>query len=65
MSSWSYSTPPVWAPTAIATPGGWTNPLTGEVLVAIRDLVNRTADIAIKLTFTAELLSDPALTIGQ
>lgn len=32
---------PIWAPTAVATERGWTDPRTGEVYVSIRDLPNR------------------------
>ena len=65
MSSWSYSTPPVWAPSAIATPGGWANPLTGEILVAIRSLVGRVGDVSSKVTFLGSLLSPASLTVGD
>lgn len=32
------STPPMWAPDAIATEKGWVDPRTGEVLLAIEGL---------------------------
>lgn len=42
MSFWDYNKPPVWFPTAVATDRGWENPDTGEILVAIRSLKDRT-----------------------
>lgn len=38
MSLHSLTKPPTWAKHAIATPKGWTDPVTGEVLVVIRGL---------------------------
>lgn len=38
------STPPNWAPGAIATKYGWANPKTGEILVANRRLPNPNLD---------------------
>lgn len=34
-------TPPKWAPYAVATEQGWTNPKTGEILVALKGLKSR------------------------
>lgn len=33
--------PPRWAPGAIATERGWTDPRTGEILVARKDLLSK------------------------
>jgi len=38
MPYWTLNRPPYWFPNAVATPQGWVNPETGEVLVTIRDL---------------------------
>jgi len=35
MSLWSLNSPPLWFPTAVATPAGWANPDTGELIVTI------------------------------
>lgn len=35
MSLWSLNTPPIWKPDAVATPAGWADPITGELLVTI------------------------------
>lgn len=34
-------TPPVYAPNAVATNLGWVNPVTGELLVSVKDLKDR------------------------
>jgi hypothetical protein len=31
--------PPAWAPNAVATKQGWTDPVTGELLIAIEGLL--------------------------
>jgi hypothetical protein len=38
MSLWKLNKPPIYHPTAIATPAGWADPITGELLVAITGL---------------------------
>lgn len=48
MSLWTLSNPPSWAPNAIATPKGWVNPDTGEVLVTIGSLDQRSGPAAIR-----------------
>lgn len=40
---WSLTNPPSWAPDAVATPSGWADPITGELLVAIRGLSTKNA----------------------
>ena len=44
MSSWGYDKKPVWFTSAIASQSGWINPDTGEVLVAIRQLIDKRRD---------------------
>lgn len=41
MSLWTHIRPPKWFPTAILGKGGWINPKTKEVLVAIRGLTDK------------------------
>lgn len=41
MSLWKLNTPPVLYPNAVATTKGWCDPVTGEVLVCIRQLAKR------------------------
>jgi hypothetical protein len=48
MALWNLSNPPSWAPNAIATPKGWVNPDTGEVLVTIGSLDRRTGAAVIR-----------------
>jgi len=45
--TWTLETPPLWAPNAVKTEKGWEDPDTGEVLVAIGDLVNKGGAAAI------------------
>lgn len=42
MPSWTFSTPPTWAPNSVATDKGWVDGKTGEVLVAVKNLKNAT-----------------------
>ena len=63
--SWNLTTPPVWAPTAVAGPAGWTNPDTGEVLIAMRNLVSKGTDAADFPTFVAALTSAAVLVTGD
>lgn len=44
MSQWDYDRPPVWAPNSVITKSGWTDPNTGEVLVAISNLDSKRID---------------------
>lgn len=64
MPLWTQTTPPVWAPTAVATPAGWADPVTGELLVAIRELAAKGVDILDVPTFTAAL-SAAAYLVGD
>lgn len=48
MALWNLSNPPSWAPNAIATPKGWVNPNTGEVLVTIGSLDRRAGAAVIR-----------------
>jgi len=41
MAYWTLDNPPTWAPNATATDRGWEDGVTGELLVAIRNLANR------------------------
>lgn len=52
MSNWSLATPPTYRPDAVATASGWTDPVTGEVLVTIRALTTKNVDALIVPTFT-------------
>jgi len=40
MGTWTKSTPPTWAKNAVATKSGWTDPDTGELLVAAKGLLD-------------------------
>jgi len=44
MASWTYLKAPEWFKTAIATFQGWVNPVTTEILVAIRQLTDKIDD---------------------
>ena len=46
MSLWGINTPPVWAPEAVATPAGWADPDTGELLVTIVNLSTTKGGVA-------------------
>jgi hypothetical protein len=52
MPSWSYAHPPTWHPTAVASAGGWMNPTTGEIIVAISNFTAKNADAIIVPTYT-------------
>lgn len=64
MTQWSHTQPPSWFPTAVATSRGWENPVTGEVLVAIRNLEAKGIDAAAVPTFVAALVGGPAFLVG-
>jgi trimeric autotransporter adhesin len=52
MPLWSYAHPPVYHPTAVASPGGWKDPVTNELLVAISNFTAKNADAIIVPTYT-------------
>ena len=52
MSNWSIKNPPVYRPDAVASALGWTDPVTGEVLVAIGNLLTKQGPLASWPTFT-------------
>ena len=58
MSLWSLTSPPIWAPDALATDDGWEMPDTPEILVAIPQLVTRNGGVRAKNGGTAQLFFD-------
>ena len=58
MSLWSLTSPPTWAPDALATDDGWEMPNTPEILVAIPQLVTRNGGIRAKNGGSAQLYFD-------
>lgn len=64
MSSWSYTTPPTWFPTAVVSPGGWKNPDTNELLVAIGNLEAKRTDITTPPTVVGVTVNNQVLTTG-
>lgn len=66
MALWDYNTPPKWFPTAVATANGWSDPVTGELLVAITALTTKKADAVVIPTFgTLAVPADGTYTAGQ
>lgn len=58
MSNWSIKTPPKYRPDAVATASGWTDPVTGEVLVTIKNLLVKQGPLASWPTFTLAVPAD-------
>lgn len=55
MSIWTKEKPPTYRPDAVATPAGWTDPETGEVLACIRDHTTKAGEAnPIAVEFGAE-----------
>lgn len=65
MSSWSLKSPPTWFPTAVATANGWTNPVTGEILVWLSGLTTKRTDANGVPTFTLAVPANGTYTVGQ
>jgi len=59
MSLWSLTSPPTWAPDALATNDGWEMPDTPEILVAIPQLVTRNGGVRAKTAAVQLLFSQP------
>lgn len=64
MSGWSYTTPPTWFPTAVVSAGGWKNPDTNELLVAIGNLEVKNTDATTLPTIVGVTVNNEALTTG-
>jgi 6,7-dimethyl-8-ribityllumazine synthase len=64
MSNWSLATPPTYHPTAVATASGWTDPITGEVLVTIRALTTKNVDALVVPTFTMSVPANASYGVG-
>jgi hypothetical protein len=52
---------PHWAPNAVATDKGWTDPKTGELLVAVVGLLEETPKKRTKKTTTVEEVDTPVV----
>lgn len=65
MSNWSIKTPPTYRPDAVATASGWTDPVTGEVLVCIRGLTTKNVDALVVPTFTLGVPANGTYHVGQ
>lgn len=65
MSNWSIKSPPTYFPTATATNLGWTDPVTGEVLVALAGLTAKRTDALIVPTFTLAVPADGTYNAGM
>lgn len=65
MPAWTQTTPPTWFPTAVASPAGWRDPVTGELLVAIQNLAEKGVDATEIPTFAAALVSAVSMIVGS
>lgn len=65
MPLWTLTKEPEFKQDAIATPSGWTDPVTGEVLVAIRQLVQKRQEFVDEVTDNLSLESGFNLLLEQ